>query len=305
MWPEGEHLLEAIFGVDQFLVHDCQYTTLQMTWAPLMWSCRKGTVQHRRTHQPDERNLTLCPVRMQENMAATLAHMSRSVANARLLRRRHSAQVAELLTALSHPRARGTRGQTLMLLLAALTRVLWVAEPDAELWGRLRDLPVCAGLPQFLDVATLDPVTPEVAPPTQQYVVSMQTAAALTIVLVALSSGAAAESVRQPDTMSAALCQVQRWALQTLITERTVDTLNGVVGLLSVCLSDLVPHRRDLPSQIRMLPKVAAILCLGMTAADATDDDYEGQDVRAPFLAALQSVGLLMGGSRPAVAAAA
>ncbi len=274
----------------------CGCNTLQLTSA----DCRDHAVETRCVEASSCRVARV----VQENMSTTLVHISRSADNGQLLGRSHSAKVAELMTELSHPRSRANRGKTLMLLFAALARVLWVTEPASELWGRLRHSPVCNGLPQYLCLAAIDPVAPGVAAPTRQSVVSMQTAAGLNILLVALSDGSAAESESQLTVMSAAVMNVQQWAVETLLVNQARDKLDSVVGLLLACLNDLMPYRRVIPRQRRVLAKVAAILGIGVTAADGADD-ADMQNVRARGLVALQSVALLMSETRVAAAAAA
>ena len=44
------------------------------------------------------------------------------------------------------------------------------------------------------------------------------------------------------------------------------------MAVLAGCLSDFTAHRFVVASQQQVLAKVAAILCIGMTAEDGTDD---------------------------------
>ena len=115
-----------------------------------------------------------------------------------------------------------------MLLVVALAHILWAAEPGGELWGRLWEPSVCDRLSHYLWMTDIDPLTPEAEPPSQQYVAGMQTAAALNIPQLALPGSSSAESESQltapqlTGTASAALLNVQQWALETLATGKSV-----------------------------------------------------------------------------------
>ena len=231
-------------------------------------------------------------------MARILAAVCRSSANAQLLGDSHPAEVANLLVALSRPDALLSRGQTLMQLFAALAPVLWTTDDGAELWGRLRAVPVCDGYTQYLWKESLEPVTPGEEALTAPYVAATQAAAALCIIQIALSHGATAVETRQP-AKETALMSVDCWAAKTL-GAGDVGQLDGVAGLLVACLISFMPHRAVSPRQHRVLARLVSMLCIGLSRDPHTDLE---QAVRGRFEEALGSVGMLMNDPLPYAAA--
>ena len=226
-----------------------------------------------------------------DNHGRTLALLCGWAANAQLLGDTQPAEVADLLMMLSHhPVARDSRGQTLWEMFTALAPVLWTTHDDAELWRHLRDAPVCDGLVKYLWTESLDPVTPDHAAPTSRDVVCMQTGAALCIVLLSLSTDAMTVQLQRP-AVTAAMLDVQRWAWSTLGVGQPAYKLEGMSHMLTTWLKNLVPYHATSLRQVRVLAKVASMLCIGLSC-----HEDEAQDTLGYLLEAVSIVGLLLDG---------
>ena len=127
-----------------------------------------------------------------------MTRICRSISNAELMGLSHPAEVAGLLMVLSQPAPPVNRGRTPTLLFMALAAVMWATDEDAELWRRLRDVSAHDGLTKYLHVDSLDLLTPDAEQLAVQNVTAMHTAAALCIILTALSDGSTAEDAQRP-----------------------------------------------------------------------------------------------------------
>ena len=133
-----------------------------------------------------------------------------------------------------------------MLLFKALAPILWATRDDAELWRCRRGAQLCDGYTAYLRTHFLDPIAPEAAALSVQYVTATQTAAALCIILVAISVESTADDVGGPAA-SAALIKVERWTLETLGAGR-LSQLDGAAGLLAASTDELMPFRGREPA---------------------------------------------------------
>ena len=197
-------------------------------------------------------------------MATLLSLLCQSAANAQLIGRSHPTDIVALLTAISRGDKLITREQTARLLFTALAHVLWATDDGAELRQRLRAAPaVLDRCSVYMRSHSLEPVThgPAAAVPIgSMNVAGRQTMAALCILLMTLSDGCIND-----ESLVPALIRVDCWALKSCGPEATILELGGVISQLLCCLLWLWRRRSSLPRHNRVLRRMAAMLCLGLT----------------------------------------